>query len=107
MKCQISSRLCNFKTRKQVDQAIKPFGRKDIPGFVRGTVAIAKTAHPAIEPGLFTMRGRRTGESLFHRSIVSSLWFRQVTHDVKLTNFQNLLPRSQNSSKGHTRRLSS
>jgi hypothetical protein len=36
------------------------------------------------KPGLFTMRGRRHGESLFQRGIVSGLWFRQVTYDVKL-----------------------
>jgi hypothetical protein len=53
------------------------------------------------------MRGRRPGESLFHRVIVPSLWFRQFTHDVKLTNFQNLPPRSENRFKGQTRRLSS
>jgi hypothetical protein len=36
------------------------------------------------------MRERRHGESLFHWVIVPSLWFRQVTQDVKLTNLQNL-----------------
>jgi hypothetical protein len=53
------------------------------------------------------MRGRRPGESLFHRGIVPGLWFRQVTHDVKLTNLQNLPPRPENRFKGKTRRLSS
>jgi hypothetical protein len=45
------------------------------------------------------MRGRRTGESLFHWDIAASLWFRQLTHDVKLTNLQNLPPRPENRSK--------
>jgi hypothetical protein len=45
------------------------------------------------------MRGRRPGESLFHWDIAPSLWFRQVTHDVKLTNLQNLPPRPENRSK--------
>ncbi len=53
------------------------------------------------------MRGRRHGESLFDWGIVQGLWFRQVTHDVKLTNLQNLPPCSENGFKGHTRRLSS
>jgi hypothetical protein len=59
------------------------------------------------QPGFFTMRGRRTGESLFHWDIVPGLWFRQVTYDVKLTNLQNLPPRPENRFKGQTRRLSS
>jgi hypothetical protein len=59
------------------------------------------------QPGLFTMRVRRHGESLFHWGIVSGLWFRQVTYDVKLTNLQNLPPRPENRFKGKTRRLSS
>ncbi len=42
-------------------------------------------------PGLFTMRGRRPGESLFHWDIAPGLWFRQVTPDVELTNLQNCL----------------
>ncbi len=58
-------------------------------------------------PDYFTMRGRRHGESLFDWGIVQGLWFRQVTHDVKLTNLQNLPPRLENRFKGHTRRLSS
>jgi hypothetical protein len=37
----------------------------------------------------------------------SSLWFRKVTHDVKLTNLQNLPPRPENRFNGQTRRLSS
>jgi hypothetical protein len=45
------------------------------------------------------MCGRRSGESLFHWAIVPSLWFRQVTHDVKFTNLQNLPPRPENRSK--------
>jgi hypothetical protein len=53
------------------------------------------------------MLERRPGESLFHLDIVPCLWFRQVTHDVKLTNFQNLHLRPQNRFKGKTRRLSS
>jgi hypothetical protein len=36
-----------------------------------------------------------------------SLWFRQVTHDMKLTNLQNLPPRPENRFKGQARRLSS
>jgi hypothetical protein len=44
-----------------------------------------------LEPGLFTMRGRRHGESLFHWGIVSGLSFWQVTQDVKLTNLQTCL----------------
>jgi hypothetical protein len=44
----------------------------------------------SIEPGLFTMRGRRHGESLIHWDVAPGLWFRQVTHAVKLTNLQNL-----------------
>jgi hypothetical protein len=60
-----------------------------------------------IQPGLFTMRGRRHGESLVHWGIVGVLWFRQVTHDVKLKNLQNLPPRPENRFKGQTRRLSS
>ena len=53
------------------------------------------------------MRGRRNGESLFHWDIVPSLWLRQVTHDVTLTNLQNLLPRPEKNFKGQARRLSS
>ena len=53
------------------------------------------------------MRGRRHEESLFHWGIVPGLWFRRVTHDVKLTNLQNLPPRPENAFKGKTRRLSS
>jgi hypothetical protein len=53
------------------------------------------------------MRGRRHEESLFHWGIVPGLWFRRVTHDVKLTNLQNLPPRPENRFKGQTRRLSS
>jgi hypothetical protein len=60
-----------------------------------------------LEPGLFTMRLRRHGESLFHWGITASLWFRQVTPDVKLTNSQNLSPRPENRFKRQTRRLSS
>jgi hypothetical protein len=45
------------------------------------------------------MRGRRLGESLFHWDIAPSLWFRQFTHDVKLTNLQNLPLRPENRSK--------
>jgi hypothetical protein len=44
-----------------------------------------------LEPGLFTMRGRRPGECLFYWDIVPSLWFRQITHDVKLTNCKTCL----------------
>jgi hypothetical protein len=46
------------------------------------------------------MRGRRLGESMFHWGIVPVFWFRQVTHDVKLTNLQNLPPRPRIASKG-------
>jgi hypothetical protein len=46
-----------------------------------------------VDPGLFTMRGRRPGGSLFHWDIVSGLRFQQVIHDMKLTNSQNLPPR--------------
>jgi hypothetical protein len=53
------------------------------------------------------MRGRRPGESLLHWGIVRGLWFRQVTHDVKLTNLQSLPLRTENRLKGQTRRLSS
>jgi hypothetical protein len=53
------------------------------------------------------MRGRRHGESLFHWGIVSGLSFRQFTHDVKLTNLQNLPPRLEDRFKGQARRLSS
>jgi hypothetical protein len=53
-------------------------------------------ANKQSQTGLFTMRGRRPGESLFHWDIAPSLWFRQVTHDVKLTNLQNLPPRPEN-----------
>jgi hypothetical protein len=53
------------------------------------------------------MRGRRPGESLFHRDIARGLWFRQVTHDVKLTNLQNLPPRPENGFNREIRRLSS
>jgi hypothetical protein len=53
------------------------------------------------------MRGRRRRESLFQFGIVPSLWFQQVTHDVKLTNFQTLPPRPENAFKGKTSRLSS
>jgi hypothetical protein len=35
------------------------------------------------------MRGRRSGESLFHWGVAPSLWFGQFTHDVKLTNLRN------------------
>ena len=42
------------------------------------------------------MRGRRSGESLFHWDIVPGLWFQLVIHDVKLTNSQNLPPRPKN-----------
>jgi hypothetical protein len=52
------------------------------------------------------MRGRRPGERLFHWGIAPSLWIRQVTHDMKLTNLQNLPPRSENRFKGQTQRLS-
>jgi hypothetical protein len=45
------------------------------------------------------MRGRRPVESLFHWNIAPSLWFRQVTHDVKLTNLKNLHKRPENRSK--------
>jgi hypothetical protein len=48
------------------------------------------------------MRGRRHGESLLHWAIVPSLWFQQVTHDVKLSNLQNLPPRLESRFKGHT-----
>jgi hypothetical protein len=60
-----------------------------------------------VEPGLFMMRERRHGESLIHTGIVPGLWFRQVTHDVKLTNLQNLPPRPKNRFKEQHRRLSS
>jgi hypothetical protein len=53
------------------------------------------------------MRGRRHRGSLIHWRIVSGLWFRQVTHDVKLTNLKNLRKRPENRFKGQTRRLSS
>jgi hypothetical protein len=53
------------------------------------------------------MRGRRREESLFHWGIVPSLWFRRVTHDVKLTNLQNVPTRPENRFKRQTRRLSS
>jgi hypothetical protein len=53
------------------------------------------------------MRGRRHGESLFHWGVAQTLWFQQVTHDVKLTNLQNLPPPPENAFKGKTRRLSS
>jgi hypothetical protein len=53
------------------------------------------------------MRGRRPRESLFHWGIAPGLWFRQVTHDVKLTNLQNLSTRPEIRFKGQTRRLSS
>jgi hypothetical protein len=53
------------------------------------------------------MRGRRHGESLFHWGIVSGLSFRQFTHGVKLTNFQNLPPSLEDRLKGQTRHLSS
>jgi hypothetical protein len=36
------------------------------------------------------MRGRRSGENLFHWDVAPRLWFRQVTHAMKLTNSQNL-----------------
>jgi hypothetical protein len=36
------------------------------------------------------MRGRQPEESLFHWDIASGLLFRQVTHEVKLTNLQKL-----------------
>ena len=54
------------------------------------------------QPGLFTMRGRRPGEVLFHWDIGPSLWFRQITHDVKLTSLQSLPPRLENRFKGQT-----
>ena len=57
------------------------------------------------DAGLFTMRGRRHGESLFHWAIVPSLWFQQVIHDVKLTNLKNLPPPPENAFKEKTRRL--
>jgi hypothetical protein len=53
------------------------------------------------------MRGRRLGESLFHWGIVRGLWFRQVTHDVKLPNLQSLPLCTENRFNGETRRLSS
>jgi hypothetical protein len=53
------------------------------------------------------MRGRRHGESLYRWGIVRGLWFRQVTHDVKLTNLQRLPPRLENRFKEQHRRLSS
>jgi hypothetical protein len=37
------------------------------------------------------MFGRRPVESLFHLGIAPGLWFRQVTHDVKLTNLKTFL----------------
>jgi hypothetical protein len=66
-----------------------------------------QTIELRFQPALFTMRGRRHGESLFHWAIVPSLWFPQVTHDMKLTNLQNLPPPPENAFKGKTRRLSS
>jgi hypothetical protein len=51
------------------------------------------------------MRGRRPVESLFHLDIAPSLWFRQVTHDVKWTNMHNFSPRPENRFKGQSRRL--
>jgi hypothetical protein len=67
-----------------------------------------REANFCFELGLFTMRGRRHGESLFfHWGIVPGLWFRQVTHDVKLANSQNLPPRLEDCFKVQTRRLSS
>jgi hypothetical protein len=53
------------------------------------------------------MRGRRLGESLFHWGVAPSLWFRQVTQDVKLINSQSLPVRQENRFKDQTRRLSS
>jgi hypothetical protein len=51
-------------------------------------------------PGLFTMRGRRHGESLFHWGIAPRLWFQQVTHDVKFTNLKTCLGVRRIASKG-------
>jgi hypothetical protein len=57
-------------------------------------------ARPLIlEPGLFTMRGRRHGESLFHWGVAQTLWFQQVTHDVKLVNLQKPVATSAESSQ--------
>jgi hypothetical protein len=52
------------------------------------------------QSGLFKMRGRRHGESLFHCDVAQGLWFRQVTHDVKLTNLQSLPGVRRIASKG-------
>jgi hypothetical protein len=46
-------------------------------------------------------------KSLFHCAIAPGMWFRQVTHDVKLTNLQNLPPGPENRFNGEIRRLSS
>jgi hypothetical protein len=53
------------------------------------------------------MRGRRNGEGLFHWDVARGLWFRQVTHDVKLTNLQNLPPRPEKRLKSQIQRLNS
>jgi hypothetical protein len=44
---------------------------------------------------------------LFHWDIAPSLWFRQVTHDVKIDEFAKLDSASGESLKGQTRHLSS
>jgi hypothetical protein len=59
------------------------------------------------DPGLFTRRRRRHGESLFHWSVVPRLWFWLFTQGVKLTNLQKLSPRQEKCFKGGTARLSS
>jgi hypothetical protein len=50
---------------------------------------------------------RRNGEGLFHGGVVPSLWFRQFTHDLKLTILQNLSLLQDDRLKGQTGRLSS
>jgi hypothetical protein len=44
-----------------------------------------------LKPGLFTRRWRQIGENLFYSGIAQGSWFRQFTHDVRLTSLQNQL----------------
>ena len=93
--------------RQTIFRFLNPFAVAKFSGRCFSRNRSAKFHQPRLQPGLFTMRGRRHGESLFHWDTVPSLWFRQVTHDVKLTNLQNLPPRQETNFKGQTRRLSS
>jgi hypothetical protein len=62
---------------------------------------------PPFTPDYSRCVGVDMGKASFIGGIVPGLWFSQVTHDMKLTNLQNLPPRPENRFEGQTRRLSS